>query len=148
MAFVAGVSGGRIPSAVLPLIELITRFLSSQSVVYGWVMSDHFRSFIRISISHPQLYDKNTFILYNKCSNNERYKCAKKTVVFYTVSTCVFANHLYTINITFFIQSGEMCIEIWIWGFLQEFQNVETTGAQHRLMCPDQACYLKEIFYW
>ena len=57
---------------------------------------------------HSEVYDKKlTFILYNNRSDNERYKCTKKTVVFFIQFQLAYiANHLYTINITFFHTIG------------------------------------------
>ena len=99
-----------------------------------------------------EAYDKKlTFILYNNRSDNERYKCTKKTVVFFIQFQLAYiANHLYTINITFFfIQSGEMCMELWIYKDFYKISERGTTGAQHP---PDvsgsEPCYHQGNFYW
>ena len=75
----------------------------------------------------------------------------KKTVVFFIQFQLAYiANHLYTINITFFfIQSGEMCMELWIYKDFYKISERGTTGAQHP---PDvsgsEPCYHQGNFYW
>ena len=96
------------------------------------------------------MYDKKlTFILYNNRSDNERYKCTKKTVVFFIQFQLAYiANHLYTINITFFSYNRERCALNY--GYIRistKFQNVERQERNIRLMCPDpNLVIIKEIF--
>jgi DNA invertase Pin-like site-specific DNA recombinase len=96
------------------------------------------------------VYDKKlTFILYNNRSDNERYKCTKKTVVFFIQFQLAYiANHLYTINITFFSYNRERCALNY--GYIRistKFQNVERQERNIRLMCPDpNLVIIKEIF--
>ena len=97
-----------------------------------------------------EVYDKKlTFILYNNRSDNERYKCTKKTVVFFIQFQLAYiANHLYTINITFFSYNRERCALNY--GYIRistKFQNVERQERNIRLMCPDpNLVIIKEIF--
>ena len=66
-------------------------------------MSAHF-IYPYINEVSSEAYDKKlTFILDNNRSDNERYKSARKNGRFFIQFQLVYiANHLYTINITFF----------------------------------------------
>lgn len=53
------------------------------------------------------VYDKKlTFILYNKCSDNERYKCAKKTVVYITHIVRIVTRGIFEVKIITIVKSG------------------------------------------
>lgn len=145
----------RIPSAVLPLIELITRFLSSTKRCIRMEspsMSDHFRSFIRISMRYPPMCMIKSLCLYYTISAQimKDISVRKKRSFFYTVSTCVYCQSSvhYKYNI-FFIQSGEMRIELWIYKDFYKISERGTTGAQHPLdVSGSEPCYHQGNFYW
>ena len=97
-------------------------------------MSDHFRSFIRISMRYPPMCMIKSLCLYYTISAQimKDISVRKKRSFFYTVSTCVYCQSSvhYKYNI-FFIQSGEMCIELWIYKDFYKISERGTTGAQH-----------------
>ena len=70
--------------------------------------------------------------------------CNPETVSF--KRSFFFVHYKYNI---FFIQSGEMCIELWIYKDFYKISERGTTGAQHP---PDvsgsEPCYHQGNFYW
>ena len=134
----------------------MTRFLSSIKRcirIKSPSMSAHFRPFIRISMRYPpRCMIKSLRLYYTIIAQIMKdISVRKKTVVFFIQFQLAYiANHLYTINITFFfIQSGEMCMELWIYKDFYKISERGTTGAQHP---PDvsgsEPCYHQGNFYW
>lgn len=125
-------------------MELMTRFLLSIKRcirIKSPSMSAHFRPFIRISMRYPPRSMIKSLRLYYTIIAQimKDISVRKKTVVFFIQFQLAYiANHLYTINITFFSYNRERCALNY--GYIRistKFQNVERQERNIRLMCPD-----------
>lgn len=134
----------------------MTRFLSSIKRcirIKSPSMSAHFRPFIRISMRYPpRRMIKSLRLYYTIIAQIMKDISVRKKNgrFFYTVSTCVYCQSSvhYKYNI-FFIQSGEMCIELWIYKDFYKISERGTTGAQHPLdVSGSEPCYHQGNFYW